>query len=39
MAGRGDVPLAHLGFRCSYRGHREIDAVIAPKDSVKRPLG
>jgi hypothetical protein len=37
--GHGDVPLTHLKFRCSYCGHREIDAVIAPKRSVKRPFG
>jgi hypothetical protein len=38
-AGRGDVPLVNLKFRCSYCGHREIDAVIAPKDSAKLPFG
>ena len=38
-AGRGDVPLVNLKFRCSYCGHREIDAVIAPKDSAKRRFG
>jgi hypothetical protein len=38
-AGRGDVPLVNLRFRCSYCGHREIDAVIASKDSAKRPFG
>jgi hypothetical protein len=37
--GHGDVPLTHLKFRCSYCGHREIDAVIAAKDSAKRPFG
>ena len=34
-AGRSDVPLVNLGFRCSYGGHR----VIAAKDSVKRLFG
>jgi hypothetical protein len=38
-AGRGDVPPVNLKFRCSYCGHREIDAVIAPKDSAKRRFG
>ncbi len=37
-AGRGDVPLVQLRFRCSYCGHREIDAMIAAKGSAKRPL-
>jgi hypothetical protein len=33
------VPLVNLKFGCSYCGHREIDAVIAAKDSGKRPSG
>jgi hypothetical protein len=37
--GHGDVPLVNLRFRCSDCDHRDIDAVIATKDSVKRPLG
>ena len=38
-AARGDGPVVNLKFRCSYCGHREIDAVIAAKDSAKRPFG
>ena len=37
--GRGDVPLIHLRFRCSYCGHRNIDALVTPKERVLGPAG
>jgi transposase-like protein len=36
-AGKGDVPLFHLRFRCSYCGHRNIDALVTPKERVLGP--
>jgi hypothetical protein len=38
-AGRGDVPLIQLRFRCSYCGHRNIDALVTPKERVLGPAG
>jgi len=37
--GRGVVPLIHLRFRCSYCGHRNIDALVTPKERVLGPAG
>jgi hypothetical protein len=36
-AGKGDVPLVHLRFRCSYCGHRGCDALVVPKERVPQP--
>lgn len=36
-AGRGDVPLVRLRWRCAHCGHRRIDALVAPSDAVLRP--
>jgi hypothetical protein len=36
-AGKGDVPLIHLRFRCSYCGHRGCDALVVPKERVPQP--
>ena len=38
-AGNGDVPLVHLRFRCSYCGHRGVDALVMPKERVLGPRG
>ena len=38
-AGKGDVPLFHLRFRCSYCGHRGCDALVVPKERARRPPG
>ena len=38
-AGRGDVPLIHLRFRCSYCGHRGCDALVVPKERALGPRG
>ncbi len=37
--GRGDVPLIHLRFRCSYCGHRNIDVQVTPRERVLGPAG
>jgi hypothetical protein len=37
--GHGDVPLVNLKFRCSYCGHREIDAVITPRPNSRSTVG
>jgi hypothetical protein len=36
-AGKGDVPLIHLQFRCSYCGHRGCDALVVPKERERQP--
>ena len=36
-AGKGDVPLFHLRFRCSCCGHRGCDALVVPKERVPYP--
>ena len=36
-AGKGDVPLFHLRFRCSYCGHRGCDALVVPKERTVQP--
>jgi hypothetical protein len=36
-AGRGDIPLVHLRFRCSWCGSARIDAVVMSKDSAVVP--
>jgi hypothetical protein len=38
-AGNGDVPLVHLRFRCSYCGHRSVDALVVPRESELGPPG
>ena len=38
-AGNGDVPLIQLRFRCSYCGHRDVDALVVPKERVLGPRG
>jgi hypothetical protein len=38
-AGNGDVPLVQLRFRCSYCGHRDVDAQVVLKERVLRPRG
>jgi hypothetical protein len=34
-AGKGDVPLVHLRFRCSYCGHGGYDALVVPKERAR----
>lgn len=36
-AGKGDVPLVHLKWRCARCGHRKIDMVVTAKDSDVKP--
>ena len=38
-AGNGDVPLVQLRFRCSYCGHRSVDALVVPKERTLGPRG
>jgi hypothetical protein len=38
-AGKGDVPLIRLRFRCSYCGRRGCDALVMPKERVLGPAG
>jgi hypothetical protein len=33
------VPLVHLRFRCSYCGHRGVDALVMPKERALGPCG
>jgi hypothetical protein len=36
-AGRGDVPLIRLRWRCGQCGHRQIDIALTTKPTVGRP--
>jgi hypothetical protein len=34
-AGRGDVPLVELRWRCAWCGHPHVNAVVMSKDKVR----